>query len=282
MLRNTFLHLPGIGPHRERTLWQRGILDWDGFLAAAEAGLLPGRVYRQGAAVLRRCKTAADETDVDFFRWLLPQREMWRLCPEFARRALFLDIETTGLSAWGDEVTVIGGFGGGELSLFVRGVNLEQFPAYVRQFPLLVSFNGSQFDVPFLRVHFPEARLDQAHVDLRFVLASLGYRGGLKAVERSLGIGREASIRGVDGFEAVRLWRRHQRGDRAALEKLLLYNLTDVVNLVELLEIAVVEKGRVAAFPGGLPGAGFSLPKFDRTAWPVGSPGGSNREGISL
>jgi hypothetical protein len=263
MLRNTFLHLPGVGPHREQALWERGILDWDGFLAAAEAGLLPERVYRQGASVLRQCKTAADETNVDFFRRMLPQREMWRLCPEFAGRALFLDIETTGLSSWGDAVTVIGGFGGGELSLFVRGVNLEQFPAYVRQFPLLVSFNGSQFDVPFLQAHFPGARLDQAHVDLRFVLASLGYRGGLKAVERTLGIGREPSIRGVDGFEAVRLWRRHERGDRAALEKLLLYNLTDVVNLVELLEMAIVEKCRMAAFPGGLPGAAFSLPKFD-------------------
>ena len=100
------------------------------------------------------------------------------------------------------------------------------------------------------------------------MLASLGYRGGLKAVERTLGIGREPSIRGVDGFEAVRLWRRHERGDRAALEKLLLYNLTDVVNLVELLEIAIVEKCRVAAFPGGLPGAKSSLPKFD--AQPLG------------
>jgi uncharacterized protein YprB with RNaseH-like and TPR domain len=31
--------------------------------------------------------------------------------------------------------------------------------------------NGRQFDVPFLGVHFPKARLDQAHVDLRFTLA---------------------------------------------------------------------------------------------------------------
>ena len=160
---------------------------------------------------------------MDFFRWLLPQREMWRLCPEFARRALFLDIETTGLSAWGDEVTVIGGFGGGELSLFVRGVNLEQFPAYVRQFPLLVSFNGSQFDVPFLRVHFPEARLDQAHVDLRFVLASLGYRGGLKAVERRLGLAarrRSAgwTVRGRPALAASQARRPCGAGEAAPLQ----------------------------------------------------------------
>ena len=92
---------------------------------------------------------------MDFFRTLLPQREMWRLYPEFAQRALFLDIETTGLSPYYNEVTVIGGLGGGRLELFVRGVNLHEFPAYVRQFPLLVTFNGSQFDVPFCGRTFP-------------------------------------------------------------------------------------------------------------------------------
>ena len=116
--------------------------------------------------------------------------------------------------------------GDGKLALFVNGINLDQFPAYVAQFPLLVTFNGSQFDVPFLRAHFPEARLDQAHIDLRFVLRSLGYRGGLKAIERNLGLTRDAAIQGVDGFEAVRLWHRYRRGDRAALMKLALYNLS--------------------------------------------------------
>jgi uncharacterized protein YprB with RNaseH-like and TPR domain len=102
---------------------------------------------------------------------------------------LFLDIETTGLSAPYDEVTLIGALGNGKLALFVKGINLDQFPAYVARFPLLVTFNGSQFDVPFLRAHFPTARLDQAHIDLRFVLRPLGYRGGLKAIERNQGDG---------------------------------------------------------------------------------------------
>jgi hypothetical protein len=55
----------------------------------------------------------------------------------------------------------------------------------------------------------------------------------------------------VDGFEAVRLWHRYRRGDLAALEKLILYNLTDVVNLVELAETAVRLKRHKMAFPGG-------------------------------
>jgi uncharacterized protein len=250
MLRNTFIHLPGIGPQRERALWKDGILDWNRFLAAAEKGVLQARTVEHAVPVVRQSLDAVGHGDAAFFKPLLPSKEAWRLYPEFADQAVFLDIETTGLSAYYDEVTLIGAFGGGKLALFVNGMNLEQFPAYIRQFPLVVSFNGSQFDVPLLRAHFPEARLDQAHIDLRFVLASLGYRGGLKMVERRLGLYRDPAIQGVDGFEAVRLWRRFRRGDRGALAKLVLYNLTDVVNLVELLETAVRLKSGRLAFPG--------------------------------
>jgi uncharacterized protein YprB with RNaseH-like and TPR domain len=188
------------------------------------------------------------------------------LYSEFADRALFLDIETTGLSADHDDVTVIGALGHGELGLFIKGINLEQFPDYIAQFPLLVSFNGSQFDVPFLRAHFPQARLDQAHIDLRFVLASLGYKGGLKTVESQLGLVRDQAIQGVDGFEAVRLWHRYQRGDRQALERLILYNLTDVSNLVELAETAVHLKRQQIEFPGQvLLSVQLAAPRLDAT-----------------
>jgi len=250
MLRNTFVHLPGVGPKREQTLWDRGILDWDRFLAAAEDDLLPGRLREPAVPLIRQSLDAVARGNAGFFRPLLPSREAWRLYPEFAGRALFLDIETTGLSGYCDQVTVIGALSQDGLALFVQGMNLDQFPAYIEQFPLLVTFNGSQFDVPFLRAHFPQARLDQAHIDLRFVLASLGYRGGLKKVERSLGLRRDPTIQDVDGFEAVWLWHRYRRGDQSALEKLVLYNLTDVVNLVGLAETAVRLKRRRAAFPG--------------------------------
>jgi len=249
MLRNTFIHLPGVGPVRERSLWMQGILDWECFLAAAENNRLCNSLGRSAAPLVRRSLEATSGGDARFFAPLLPTRETWRLYSEFSGQALFLDIETTGLSPHYDQVTTIGALGDGKLALFVNGFNLDQFPAYIARFPLLVTFNGSQFDVPFLRAHFPEARLDQAHIDLRFVLGSLGYRGGLKAIERTLGLNRDPAVQGVDGFEAVRLWHSYRRGDRAALTKLALYNLTDVVNMVELVEIAVRHKTRLTQHP---------------------------------
>jgi uncharacterized protein YprB with RNaseH-like and TPR domain len=250
MLQNTFIHLPGIGPHRERWLWQRGCVDWDCFLSAVDAGELPGHVLESLAPLVQQSVEALAGRDAAFFGARLPSRESWRLYSDFAEQALFLDIETTGLSASYDDVTVIGTFGRGRPALFINGINLHEFPAYVARFPLLITFNGSQFDLPFLRTHFPQARLDQAHIDLRFVLGSLGYRGGLKAVERNLDVARPATIQDVDGFEAVRLWHLYRRGDRRALERLLLYNLADTVNMVRLVEIAVDRKAERMAFPG--------------------------------
>ncbi len=158
MLRHTFIHLPGIGPHRERKLWNQGILDWDGFLDAAASGSLSKKMCEAGVPLVRQSLEAIAAGDPRFFHAHLPTRETWRLYTEFADRACFLDIETTGLSADYDKVTTIGALGDGKLALFVQGVNLDQFPAYIAQFPLLVTFNGSQFDVPFLRAHFPQAQ----------------------------------------------------------------------------------------------------------------------------
>jgi uncharacterized protein YprB with RNaseH-like and TPR domain len=54
--------------------------------------------------------------------------------------------------------------------------------------------------------------------------------GGLKAVERQLGI--ERRLKDVNGYEAVRLWFRYVDSfDLGALSKLLEYNREDVVNL---------------------------------------------------
>lgn len=44
-----------------------------------------------------------------------------------------------------------------------------------------------------------ESTMPHAHIDLRYVLASLGYRGGLKGCERQLGLDRQ-ELQDVDGF----------------------------------------------------------------------------------
>jgi len=96
------------------------------------------------------------------------------------------------------------------------------------------SYNGKSFDIPFLEQYF-NIRLDHAHIDLRYILYSLGYRGGLKGCERQLGIDR-GDLTDIDGFFAVLLWGEYQRtGDQKALDTLLAYNIQDTINLENLM-----------------------------------------------
>jgi uncharacterized protein len=249
-LTSTFIHLPGISLRRERELWSKGILDWHQFQEAVSVGKLSQQAYRNAVIVVRASLRAVEQRDVTFFTALLPECEMWRLFPHFVDDTLFLDIETTGFTAANNDVTVIATLTNRRLALFVNGVNLADFPCHVAQYPLLVTFNGSQFDLPFLRTHFPAARWDRSHIDIRSLLASLGYKGGLKVVEGTLGIRRDPSIQDVTGLDAARLWYQYRLGDDAALQLLALYNLTDAAHLAQLLTFAIMEKIRELEFPG--------------------------------
>ena len=78
-------------------------------------------------------------------------------------------------------------------------------------------------------------RLDQAHIDLRYVLAALGFKGGLKRCEVQLGMDR-GDLEDIDGLFAVVLWKAYLRNrDERALETLLAYNLQDAINLEALM-----------------------------------------------
>ncbi len=237
MLRNTFIHLPGIGYATERRLWTEGITTWDEFLGARkDTGLGPART-RKLEEGLPASFDRLTEGDHRFFRRRLPARESWRAYHDFKDSVAFLDIETTGTEAEGDEITLIGLFDGNTMRSYLEE-EMERFPEDLEQYKLIVTFNGSSFDLPFLKRTFPELRLHQIHIDLRHVLRRLGLKGGLKAIERRVGIERTPQTRDVRGWDAVYLWRRYLKGDEEALDILLQYNEEDVVNLKDLVEMA--------------------------------------------
>jgi hypothetical protein len=148
----------------------------------------------------------------------------------------YLDIETTGLSPSGCDITVTG--------IYLCGQNDDNFIQFVGQknaagdilevlkgIEVLYTYNGSRFDLPFihsalgvnLEEHF-------VHHDLMYDCWRNGLYGGLKGVERRLGIARE--LPDMNGLEAVRLWWKYvENFDLEALNKLLAYNKEDVLNL---------------------------------------------------
>ena len=73
------------------------------------------------------------------------------------------------------------------------------------------------------------------HYDLMYNCWKNNLYGGLKSVERQLGIAR--NLTDVNGYEAVKLWWKYMDSfDLDALSKLLEYNKEDVVNLKTLKE----------------------------------------------
>jgi uncharacterized protein YprB with RNaseH-like and TPR domain len=244
MLTSSFIFVRGVTEDQERALWSHGILDWN--LARQhpdEVGAVLGAVRAQKLAEqVHQAQEALARCDHAWFRANWPERETWRLWAGYCGReqAALVDIETTGLTPGFDSITVIGlADAVGSARAFVAGrpqpgdEALDRFREAVRSHRLLVTFNGINFDLPFIEKHFRDAnfRFEQPHLDLLLLARSMGLSGGLKDMEKQLGIGRADDIKEVRGNLAVQLWNQWRAGDAAAYKRLVAYCKADCVNL---------------------------------------------------
>ena len=233
MLEHTFIHIPGIGPKTEQHLWQHGILTWEHFLSNKKTLLSSAR----DDFICKNLEASIENKDnIRFFQNRLSSSDTWRIFSRFKEKAVYLDIETSGLYQGVDQITVIGLYNGTTTNTYIQGINLAEFESEITSYDLVITFNGAQFDLPFIRRLFPNISLPHAHIDLRFLLKKLGYTGGLKAIEKSFGIHRAPAVEGIDGYEAVLLWKAYQWGDESALDRLIQYNTADIVHLEHLME----------------------------------------------
>ena len=237
MLEKTFVHIPGVGVQTERALWEAGCHTWADLAGGLDRFSCGTALREEVALSLDRSREALDGGDHQFFARRLGMGDAWRAWPDFRERCVYLDIETDG-GRTGDAITTIGLYDGDGFTGLVRDVDLGNFPDIISQYSMIVTFFGSGFDLPMLQKRFRTVRFDQIHLDLCPTLRRLGMRGGLKSIEKQLGLARGDDTDGLTGMDAIRLWRRHQRGDGSALETLLAYNREDVVNLETLAEHA--------------------------------------------
>lgn len=239
MLRRTFLFLPRIGATGERRLWQSGVHDWEEFLLRDG---IPGIGERRAArcrVLLDRAREAYRCEDARFFASVLASVEQWRTWGLLADHAGYLDIETCARG----EVTVVGVSDGDGTRQLVRGANLskESLKRLLAPYKLLVTFNGASFDLPVLRRYYGADVLPfAAHLDLRHACRRVGLVGGLKRIERELGIRRPDEVEFTTGEDAVTLWHTfHATREEHYLKLLLTYNREDCENL-ELIARKVV------------------------------------------
>jgi len=152
------------------------------------------------------------------------------------KQRAYIDIETTGLSRYGCDLTVIGiclekGRRIEVIQLIEDDLSETRLFAALKGVDEIYSYNGSRFDLPFIE---DKLKLDLKqcfkHRDLMYDCWKHDLKNGLKVVERKLGI--ERKLEEVDGYMAVQLWWDYVNNyNKQALATLLAYNKEDVANL---------------------------------------------------
>ena len=239
MIRRSFVFLPSIGRATEKRIWSKGATTWSEFLSAnCIAGFSKKRKDELDARIIE-AKDYLNGRRAEYFCGLLPSTEQWRLFDELRKGTAYLDIESDGVGP-GHVVTMVGILHQGQMTTLVRNQDLTQVAIRdaLEGVKMLVTFNGSSFDLPMIEHEFPFSVPRVPHYDLRHVCPKAGYHGGLKSVEQQIGISRPQELEYVTGEQAVYLWHLwNRKGNRNALNLLTRYNAEDVKNLEPLAEI---------------------------------------------
>ncbi|MFO8015974.1 MAG: ribonuclease H-like domain-containing protein [Candidatus Woesearchaeota archaeon] len=243
MIRNSFIFLDRAGLRTEQKIWAQGIEGWDDFLERKNVRGIRSR-KRYYDRQIREARKSLYSMDSGHFRKVLPQGEAWRLYPFFREDAVFLDIETAGYYG---NITVVGLYDGIDTKMMIRGINLDRkaLKDELSKYKLIVTFNGSSFDLPVIERYFQGVIPHVPHIDLRHVCSRIGLKGGLKKIEQDLGISRLPELKHVTGEDAAELWRVFRAtGDEYYLDLLIKYNEEDIINLKAIAEHSVKELWR--------------------------------------
>ncbi len=168
--------------------------------------------------------------------------------------ALF-DIETTGLNPQYNKVILIGILYYKENKLTLEQLFchskdeepylLEEFIRRIKEVPMLISYNGDSFDIPFLNKRIQVNKIDNklpSFVSFDLLKLVRAYKTQfnlenckLKSVERYLGIEREDQI---SGKESVDLYNKFEiTKDKSLKDLILLHNHDDLRYLLQVMKV---------------------------------------------
>lgn len=238
MIKNSFIHIQGFGSMKELDLWNSGILTWDELTKRMSTQLDLFEIGQKNKFLESSIK-AFEKGDADFFARGLPTTEFYRIALTFPEDVMFLDIETTGLSKYYDQITLIGWSFLGDFNVYYKGLDTENLISAFEKAKCIVTYNGSLFDVPFIKSEFPDLKIPACHIDLRFFAKRFGYSGGLKKIEKQIGFERSNSIVELSGEFAPVLWHKYKEGSIQALKSLIDYNRFDIDSMKLLLDVCV-------------------------------------------
>jgi uncharacterized protein YprB with RNaseH-like and TPR domain len=268
MMENTLRKRLEILKNRARTI-RRLYLSRRGLGVLGEPGepcalveAAPGEAIAAGTSPLYLIRTKASSIVADapgIARSLIERAAAPAGSNDAARRFLFFDIETTGLTP-STYVFLCGMMylEGGDFAIeqaFARDYSEEQgMLLYVNdvlhRFPVLVTFNGTSFDVPFVKTRLAVGRASYdgpgEHVDL-LLSARQRFRSvlpncRLETIERHLrGVEREGDIPGAEIPEAYHEFVR--TGDARKIKRILHHNRMDLISIAVLYDHLLSHSG---------------------------------------
>lgn len=237
MLLSTFRHIKGIGKKTESALWKKGITTWDKYLKLNGKQL--SLFDDNGRNPIESSVKAYKEGNTGFFAHALPNCEYYRIAVTYPKETIFLDIETTGLSLYYDQITLVGWSIGQQYGVYLNDQDPSGLFQALNSAKTIVTFNGTLFDLKFLKKTFPDIFIPPIHVDLRFFAKRVGLSGGQKAIEPQVGYKRPRLVEGMEGESAPILWYKYRRGDKGALKELVTYNHADIEGMKHIFDYAL-------------------------------------------
>jgi len=247
MIENSFIFLEGLKEKSEQNFWARGICTWDDILQVQKVPKMSNHRLLYYKRKVLDAQAHLYRSDSSYFISKLPRKEMWRLYSHFRGETVFLDIETCGPGKK-DAITVIGLFDGISTKTMIKGINLniKALEEELKHYKLIVTFNGSSFDLPFLNRQYPRLLPDIPHFDLLHLCNRLGLKGGLKEIERNFEIKRSPIVDRLYGGDPLLLWKMFRAsGDQHFLNLLVEYNEEDCINLKIIADYATKKMEKI-------------------------------------
>lgn len=232
MIKKSFIFLPGVSYKLEEKI-KKSAKDWNQFLINEVDGISKKRKLFFNSLIKKAKKNLLNE-EAKYFSKILPKKEHYRLYEYFKDETIFLDIEIRNRQ----DIIIIGIYDN-DMKTMVKGFNLDKnkFKQILNNAKLLVTYNGRSFDIPLIEKYF-DMNINIPHIDLKSLCNKVGLKGGLKEIEKKLGIKREDKFRrGGDPIKMWRLWNASR--DKDYLNMLIEYNENDVINLKKILEYAI-------------------------------------------
>jgi len=191
----------------------------------------------------------------------LEPAELARIASSGLDRAVFLDLETTGFSSTPLFLAGLMHISGGRIRVrqfFAKDYSQEKsvlhlVADYLREFHVLVTFNGKSYDLPFLRercfLHGIELGTNLVHLDLLHP-ARRRWRNefpNCRLVTLEWHLCGRRRVGDVDGAEIPAIYHEFvRRGSSRSMGSVFHHNLLDLVTLAELLYEIVTTQPRKA------------------------------------